>query len=59
MFAEDYATAPYTLIPDEHRWNLGMLYLVFVIDVIILYFACRWYEKYKFSHPEKPWLRFI
>jgi uncharacterized membrane protein len=54
-----YDTAPYTWIPEDHRWSLGLLYLVFVVDVIILYFACRWYETYKFKHPEKPWLKFL
>jgi uncharacterized membrane protein len=54
-----YDTAPYTWIPEDHRWSLGLLYLVFVVDVIILYFACRWYETYKFKHPEKAWLKFV
>jgi hypothetical protein len=56
---EWYDTAPYTWMPEDHRWSLGLLYLVFIIDVIILYFACRWYDQYKFAHPEKRWLKFI
>jgi uncharacterized membrane protein len=56
---EWYDTAPYTWMPEEHRWSLGLLYIVFFIDVIILYFSCRWYVQYKFSHPEKKWLKFI
>jgi len=48
-----YAYAPFTSIPEESRWSLAMLYLVFVIDAIILYAACRRYVNYKFSHPEK------
>lgn len=59
LVTEWYDTAPYAWIPEDHRWSLGLLYLVFIIDVIILYFSCRWYEKYKFSHPEKKWLKFI
>jgi len=59
LVTEWYDTAPYTWMPEEHRWSLGLLYLVFIIDVIILYFACRWYERYKFAHPEKKWLKFI
>lgn len=54
-----YDTSPYTQMPEEHRWTLGLLYLVFVIDAILLYFACRWYEQFKFSHPEKKWLKLI
>jgi len=56
---EWYNNAPYVWFEPEHHWNLGLLYLVFVIDVVILYFACRWYESYKFSHSEKKWLKFI
>jgi uncharacterized membrane protein len=59
IFSEGYDTAPYAWLPDEYRWSLGLLYFVFIVDVVILYFACRWYEKYKFNHPEKQWLKFI
>ncbi len=57
--SEWYASAPYTWIPEEHRWTLSLLYLVFIIDVMILYFLCRWYSKYKLAHPEKRWLKYI
>ena len=56
---EWWAHAPFTSVPEEARWNLPLLYLVFIIDVTILYFICRWYAKYKFSHPEKKWLKYI
>ena len=54
-----YAYAPFTSIIEEYRWSLGLLYLVFLIDIIILYAACRWYVKYKFNHPENKWLKLI
>jgi uncharacterized membrane protein len=56
---EWYATAPYASVPPENRWSLPLLYLVFLIDVVILYVACRWYERYKFSHREKKWLKYL
>jgi len=56
---EWYNTAPFTQMPDDQHWSLGLLYLVYAIDLVILYFACRWYEKYKFSHPEIGWLKYI
>lgn len=56
---EWYNTAPYTWMPEESRWSLPLLYLVFFIDVAILYFACRWYVRYKFSHPDNPWLKYL
>jgi len=58
-YAEGYATAPYSHVPDEFRWNLGLLYLVFAIDVVCLYFICKWYASYKANHPEKTWLRYL
>jgi uncharacterized membrane protein len=57
--SEWYTTAPFTGMPEEHRWGLSLLYLVFIIVVTLLYFACRWYGKYKFGHPEKKWLKYI
>ena len=59
IVSEWYNTSPYTQMQEEHRWSLALLYVVFIIDVIILYFLCQWYEKYKFEHPEKKWLKFI
>jgi hypothetical protein len=32
---EWYATAPYAQVPEESRWSLPLLYLVFAIDVAI------------------------
>jgi len=59
VFPAWYASAPFTSVPEDHRWGLGLLYLVFVLDVIILYFLCRWYARYKFTHPEQKWLKYI
>jgi len=55
-----YGMAPYfTTQPEGVRWSLSLLYLVFFIDVCILYFACKWYSKYKMNHPDKIWLKLI
>ncbi len=57
---EWYVTAPYVRFPEDgHQWNLALLYLVFVIDVVILYFLCRWYERYKFANRENAFLKYI
>lgn len=56
---EWYTTAPLVGIPEDQRWGLPLLYLVWVIDVVILYYACRWYANYKYVHPEKMWLKYI
>lgn len=54
-----YASAPFVFVEESSRWSLSLLYLVFIVDVLILYYACRWYTRYKFNHPEKKWLKFI
>lgn len=59
MHPEWYNNAPFVWFDQEHHWSLGLLYLVFVIDVVLLYFVCKWYEGYKFKHPEKKWLKFL
>ncbi|RYU95236.1 DUF1624 domain-containing protein [Emticicia agri] len=56
---EWYVTAPFAQVPETNRWPLSLLYLVFLIDVIILYVKCRWYDAYKKAHPEKWWLRYL
>lgn len=54
-----YASAPFVFVEESSRWSLGLLYLVFIVDVVLLYLACRWYLRYKSNHPEKKWLKFI
>ena len=56
---EWYDTAPYNWVPPPERWTLGLLYGVWLADVVILYFACRWYAGFKAAHPEKKWLKYI
>lgn len=56
---EWYGTAPYDWVPPPQRWTLGLLYGVWLVDVVILYFACRWYAGYKAAHPEKKWLKYL
>lgn len=59
-FSEWYATAPYVWFQEDgHQWPLWLLYVVFAVAVAVLYLACRAYERYKFAHPEKEWLRWI
>lgn len=39
--------------------NLWYIYLVWICVVIILYPLCNWYGKYKETHRERPWLRYL
>lgn len=54
-----YWYAPFAEVPPQYKWSLGLLYLVFFADVVILYFASRWYGAYKQAHPEKRWLTYL
>lgn len=56
---EWYGYAPFSSVPAEYKWSLGLLYLVFFIDVVILYMASRWYAGYKQAHPDKRWLAYL
>jgi uncharacterized membrane protein len=40
-------------------YDLSAVYLFFAVIVFVLYLLCRSYAKYKFSHPEKKWLKYI
>ncbi len=56
--AERFATAPFVEMPPEQRWGLPLLYLVFLVDVSLLYVACRWFAKLKARRQER-WLRYL
>jgi uncharacterized membrane protein len=56
---EWYDYAPFAQVPFESQWSLGLLYVVFVVDVVLLYWACRWYAAYKFNHPGNGWLKYL
>ncbi|QNF32000.1 DUF1624 domain-containing protein [Adhaeribacter swui] len=39
--------------------GLGATYLIWFSVVVVLYPFCNWFQKYKASHPQKQWLRFL
>jgi len=44
---EWFATAPFAQVPRGQQWGLPLLYLVFAINVVLLYVACRWFVGYE------------
>jgi uncharacterized membrane protein len=44
--------------PAGYRWSLGLLYLVWLIVVVLLYFACRWYAELKVRRKD-AWLAYL
>lgn len=56
---EWYQTAPFSNVPPEFKWPLWCIYAVFSVNVVLLYFACRWYSTYKATHRQIKWLRYL
>jgi uncharacterized membrane protein len=46
-------------IRGANKDSLVMVYVWFIIVVTILYLLCRMYSKYKFSRPDKKWLKYL
>jgi uncharacterized membrane protein len=44
--------------PAGYVWNLGLLYLVYAICVLVLYFPCRWYAELR-ARKKSKWLSYI
>lgn len=45
-------------VPAGYRWSLVLLYLVFAVDVALLYLPCRWYASVK-SRDRTGLLRYL
>jgi uncharacterized membrane protein len=43
----------------ESGVGLPIIYLIWIGVVLVLYPLCRWYGKYKMTHKEKEWLRYL
>lgn len=50
---------PFFFEPPRGGYNLGIVYLVWLLVVSLLYFPCRWFDQYKKSHREKWWLSYV
>lgn len=42
-----------------YGFSLGVTYAVWAGLIAVLYFLCKWYDKYKSSHREKWWLSYL
>ncbi|MBZ5859572.1 DUF1624 domain-containing protein [Flavihumibacter profundi] len=50
---------PWKFLVAGEGFNLAMVYVIWISLVTALYPLCRWYDKYKSSHPEKKWLSYL
>jgi uncharacterized membrane protein len=65
-FASGYTVAQLFTLPQEFAFrprenfgfNLGCTYLVWLLVLVLCYFPCRWYDRYKSSH-KKWWLGYL
>src|SRR5713101_4057959 len=44
--------------PDGYTWGLSTLYAVWVVAILLLYFACRWYADLK-ARRQVWWLSYL
>jgi uncharacterized membrane protein len=49
---------PILFLPDGMGFNLFGVYMVWLLVIVILYFPCRWYSKYKRTH-QQWWLSYL
>jgi uncharacterized membrane protein len=42
-----------------YGFSLGVTYAVWAGLIVLLYFLCKWYDRYKSSHKEKWWLSYL
>lgn len=49
---------PFLFSPKGFGFNLGGVYLVWLLVIFILYFPCRWFSKYKKTH-NQWWLSYL
>jgi uncharacterized membrane protein len=40
-------------------FNLPMIYFAWALSIVILYFPCAWYARYKFEHKDNKWLSYL
>ena len=42
-----------------YGFSLGVVYLIWFLLIAVLYFLCRWYERYKRTHTQQWWLSYL
>lgn len=50
---------PFMFVAPGEGYGLGVVYVVWALVVIGLYPLCKWYDRYKTSHPNKWWLSYL
>jgi uncharacterized membrane protein len=53
------AGMPWKFVAPGEGYSLAAAYAIWIAVVITLYPLCKWYDRYKSSHPEKKWLSYL
>ena len=53
------AGMPWKFVAPGEGYSLAVAYAIWIAVVITLYPLCKWYDRYKSSHPEKTWLSYL
>ena len=46
-------------VKPDAGYPLWEVYVIWISVIIILYFPCKWYSRYKAGHPENRWLSYL
>ena len=49
---------PFYFRPQNFGYGLGVVYIIWLSVVLLLYYPCRWFAKYKMNH-KQWWLRYL
>jgi uncharacterized membrane protein len=50
--------SPFLFRPTQFGYSLWVVYAIWIGVVLVLYFPCRWYSKYKATHGQW-WLKYV
>lgn len=42
-----------------YGYSLTVVYIIWIATILILYPLCKWFDRYKRSHPEQAWLSYF
>lgn len=52
-------SSPFFFRPDNSGFSLEIVYVIWISAVLLLYFPCRWYSRYKKANKQKWWLHYL
>ncbi|MES2779135.1 MAG: heparan-alpha-glucosaminide N-acetyltransferase domain-containing protein [Bacteroidota bacterium] len=50
---------PFLFVAPGEGYQLGVVYAVWIVVLVMLYPICKWYDSYKQNHKEKWWLSYV